>query len=122
MNLVRWILRIGVALTFMGHGLLAMQEKQSWIKYLETVGFSSNWAVKIMPFIGGLDLLVALIILIKPYRYLILWAFIWAFATALIRPLSGESVLVFVERGANWAAPLALYFLEKVRADRSENQ
>jgi len=35
---------------------------------------------------------------------------VWGFWTALVRPLVGMSWLDFVERGANWATPLALYF------------
>lgn len=120
MKLIQWILRVGIALTFTGHGILALQVNHPWIKYLQTVGFSNALASKLMPFIGGLDLLIALVVLIKPYRFVVLWAFIWAFATALIRPLSGEPFLAFVERGANWAAPLALYILQLPKSNNEK--
>jgi len=44
---------------------------------------------------------------------------VWGFWTALVRPLVGEPIWDFVERWANWGAPLALYLLmkkEKVNA------
>ena len=68
-------------------------------------------AEQIMPVIGTVDIAVAVLILIKPLKPVVIYAFIWAFLTALIRPVSGESILMFVERAGNWATPLALYLL-----------
>ena len=109
-TVVEWILRVGVFGTFIGHGILAFSVKAKWIPYLVTVGFSIEQAQAIMPFIGVLDIIVAVWILLKPNKYIILWAFTWALATATIRPLSGEPFLEFVERSANWAVPLALFW------------
>ncbi len=108
---VKWILRIGVAGTFAGHGLYALMVRPSWVHYLMTVGFSAEMAVKVMPVIGVIDLLVAVMALFKPLRVVFLWAAVWAFLAAAIRPLSGESILEFVERAALWATPLAYLFL-----------
>lgn len=109
-SIIEWILRIGVFGTFLGHGLLAIAANPKWIPYLVTVGFSPDQAQTIMPVIGTLDLVVAIWALIKPNKYILLWAFIWAFAAASIRAISGELFLEFIERAANWAVPLALYF------------
>ncbi len=111
LQLIAWILRIGVACTFIGHGIFAFYVNESWIKYLETVGFSTSQSIQLMPFIGVIDILVGLLVLIKPFRIVLLYAFFWTFATALIRPLSGEEIWMFVERASNFAAPLALYFI-----------
>jgi hypothetical protein len=108
---IEWVLRIGVFGTFLGHGILAINIKANWINYLVTVGFSSETAITIMPVIGAIDVIVALVVLVKPLKPVILYAAIWAFLTALMRPISGESILEFVERAANWSAPLALYLL-----------
>jgi hypothetical protein len=107
---IEWVLRIGVFGTFLGHGLMAITSNPSWAPYLITIGFNQAQALNIMPFIGSLDVIVALWVLIKPNKYVVLWAVFWALATAIIRPLSGELFLTFVERAANWAVPLALYF------------
>jgi hypothetical protein len=111
MKKIEWILRIGVFGTFLGHGLLAASIQPNWINYLNMVGFSDDMAIKIMPVIGSIDILVALIILIRPLKPVIIYATLWAFLTALMRPISGEPILEFVERTANWAVPLALYFV-----------
>jgi len=66
-----------------------------------------------------IDVLVALMILIKPfkkpYKYIVLWAVIWGFSTVLIRPISGESILAFIERGANWGVPFSLFYVLKLK-------
>jgi hypothetical protein len=114
-NAIEYILRVPLFLTFFGHGKLALKSKQHWVVYLQTVGLSYENGIKIMPFIGVLDVLVAIIILLKPYKSVVLWSVFLGFATALIRPLSGEDVWSFIERGVNWGAPLALYFLLTIK-------
>src|SRR3989344_1154414 len=108
---VEWILRFGIFGTFLGHGVFALLVKQSWIPYFTSVGISEANAIVLLPLIGVLDILVAVSVLIKPIRAVLIWATSWAFATALIRPISGEPIWDFVERTANWAAPLALLYL-----------
>ena len=108
---VEWILRIGVFGTFLGHGVFALLGKQSWISYFTSVGISEANAIVLLPLIGGLDILVAIFTLVKTIRVVLISATLWAFAAALIRPISGEPIWDFVERTANWAAPLALLYL-----------
>ncbi len=108
---IEWLLRIVVSMTFLGHGVFALKGNATWLVYLETVGFSIERSKELLMIIGALDLLVAVIILIKPFKYVVLWAVIWAFSTAFIRPISGEPIWAFIERGANWGAPLALYLM-----------
>ncbi|MDY7396047.1 hypothetical protein UMM65_12410 [Aureibaculum sp. 2210JD6-5] len=116
---IEWILRIAISMTFLGHGIFAIKSNPNWIKYLEFVGFSIENAEKVIVIIGVIDVLVAITILLKPYKYVILWAFLWTFSTALVRPLAGESIWQFVERASNWAVPLTLFFLINMR---SKNQ
>lgn len=106
------ILRIGIFGTFLGHGILAIGVKEAWLKYLNFVGFNDSAAL-IMQLIGYMDIVVALFALFFPLNIILIWATIWAFATALIRPITGEPIWDFVERTSNWAAPLALLFLRK---------
>lgn len=110
-KLIEILLRFAVFLTFFGHGIFALKGNEHWLEYLYVVGFSSEISEKLIFFIGVLDIIVSLIILIKPNKYLVLWAVIWAFSTALIRPISGESIWAFIERGSNWIAPLVLFLL-----------
>jgi hypothetical protein len=110
-KLLYWTLRIGVFGTFSGHGTIAIYGNEKWLPYLALAGIEPPAAFNAMFVIGIADWMVALITLLRPSRYILIYAVIWAFATALARPLSGEPWLAFVERAANWAAPLALYFM-----------
>lgn len=109
---VSWILRLGVAGEFFGHGVLALQGKASWIGWIEQMlGVSTETATNLLTAIGLTDIAVAVMVLFVPLPAILLWAAVWGFWTALLRPLVGESVWDFIERFANWAAPLALLVL-----------
>lgn len=117
---IEWILRVGVAGEFLGHGMLAVYGKADWIRWIsELTGADAGLAANLLLLVGLSDILVALIVLIKPLRPVLLWAAFWGFWTALVRPLVGIGWLDFIERFANWAAPLALYYFLK---DSTENK
>ena len=108
-KLLEWVLRISVAGEFAGHGIFALQGKQDWLGWFGKFGISDpEMAKNLLLYIGLLDLAVALIVLIRPLRVALLWAVIWGFWTALLRPIVGMPIWDFVERSANWGAPLAL--------------
>ena len=109
-----WALRIAVFGSFLGHGVFALQGKESWIPYFTSVGISESMAATLLPLIGTMDVVVALFALFYPIRAVLAWATVWGFATALIRPISGEPIWDFVERAANWGAPLALLYLKGI--------
>ena len=110
-SVVEIVLRFGVFGTFLGHGLFAFLQKTDWIPFLTFWGFSEQVALQIMPIIGIIDILVAVSVLVRPMRAILIYAFIWALLTAMMRPLTGQGILEFIERSANFAAPLALFFV-----------
>jgi len=111
---IQWILRIGIFGEFLGHGALAIGGKEAWIGWAEQlIGLSTETAATFIMVVGIVDVLIAFSVLIKPMRPVLLWAAIWGLWTAVLRPIVGESILDFVERSANWAAPLALFYLLK---------
>lgn len=110
-KLAQWVLRIVVAGEFIGHGVFALQIKEGWIQYFTALGFSAEMATTVLPLIGIMDIVVAIIILVRPVPIVLLWMVFWGLWTALLRPLAGEPIWDFVERSANWGAPLALLIL-----------
>lgn len=114
-NWGEWALRVAVAFEFGGHGVEAMRIKEAWVPFFTTFGFSPATARELMPFVGVLDIALAALVLVRPFGPLLLWMAFWGFFTALLRPLSGQSIVEFIERGANWGAPLALWFLVRNR-------
>lgn len=116
---IEWILRIAVAGEFFGHGMFALLGKETWIGWInELLGVSMETATTLLMLVGVMDLLVAAVVLLRPVRPILLWAAFWGFWTALVRPIVGESFWDFIERFANWGAPLALYFLLRDRAGK----
>ncbi len=104
-----WILRIAVAGEFIGHGVFALQGKKDWVGWFAQFGVPDPAvATQILFYIGLLDILFALLILVRPVRVALLWMALWGFWTALLRPLVGLPIWDFIERSANWGAPLAL--------------
>lgn len=111
-RLLEWVLRISVAGEFLGHGVFAIQGKAAWVKWIQQIlSVGPDTAAQLLPFIGWMDIVVAVLVLVKPIRVVLLWAAVWGFWTALVRPIVGEPVWDFVERWANWGAPLALLLL-----------
>jgi|SRR3989344_3436070 len=109
---LEWVLRIAVAGEFLGHGMLSLEGKKQWVGWIsQLTGADVNLATQLLFLIGLLDLFVALIILIRPIRLVLLWATFWGFWTAILRPIVGEPIWDFVERFANIGAPLALLFV-----------
>ena len=109
---IKWVLRIAVAGEFIGHGAFALQGKKTWIGWFSTFGVSDiELATQLLFLIGAMDIALAILILLKPVRIALLWMTFWGFWTALIRPIVGEPIWDFIERWANWGAPLALLLL-----------
>ena len=106
-----WILRIAVAGEFLGHGVFSLTHKAGWFEYYAAVGIGEPTAATLMTLVGLLDLFVAVVVLVRPIRLVLLWAVFWTFVTALIRPIAGDPIWDFVERFANIGAPLALLYL-----------
>ena len=111
-KIAEWVLRIAVAGEFIGHGVFALQGRKAWVEWFSIFGVSdAGTATTLLFFIGLLDMTLALLILVKPVRIALLWMAFWGFWTALMRPIAGDSIFEFVERWANWGAPLALLLL-----------
>lgn len=111
---IEWILRVGVAGEFLGHGVLAVMGKADWIKWTQQLtGMDVGMATNFILLVGIMDIVLAAIVLYKPVKPLLLWMAFWGFWTALLRPIVGQEIWDFIERFANWAAPLALYYTYK---------
>jgi hypothetical protein len=107
-----WILRIGIFGTFLGHGNFALQLKPRFIEMLTAfIGVTGTLANNLMYLIGAIDVIVGIFALFYPMRLILIYASFWGFLTALARPIANDPIWDFVERWANWAAPLALLYL-----------
>ena len=118
---LEWALRIGVAGEFVGHGLLAIEGKKDWVGWItHLVHLSAPPATTLLFLVGIADLILAAMVLIKPIRPILLWMALWGFWTALMRPIVGVGWLDFIERFANWGAPLALYYFYRLPKENNQ--
>jgi hypothetical protein len=109
---ILWILRVGVAMEFIGHGALGILHlAPSWVNYFAVVGIGKDSALQLMPMVGVADVTMGLAVLFYPVRGVILWMAAWGLWTAILRPLAGESAWEAVERAGNFGAPFALFLL-----------
>lgn len=107
-----WLLRVGVAVEYLGHGWAGLSRSRAWLPYYDLFGISADAAVDhLMYATGAVDITVGLIVLFWPARIVLLHATVWGVFTALLRPAVGEGWWEFLERGGNYGMPLALLVL-----------
>ena len=111
---LEWILKATVAMCFMGHGFWGTISKPGWIGLITPLGFSESFALAALPFVGWMDVSLAVIILIYPCRTWFLYAFFWTVFTAFLRPIAGMSFFEVPERAGNFGIPLAFLVLVAV--------
>ena len=106
-----WLLRVGAALCFIGHGAFGFITKAAWLPYFGVVGIPEPWAWRLMPLVGAVDVTAAMAVLFAPRVLPLVYMIGWALWTALLRPLAGEPVWETLERAGNYGVPLALLVL-----------
>lgn len=109
------LFRLAVCAEFVGHGAFGIIGKAAWLPYFAAFGISEEWAWRLMPVVGGIDITLGLLALLSPRRLPLLWMAFWGLMTALLRPVAGEPLWEAVERAGNVGAPLALLLLSGVR-------
>jgi len=112
---VAWTLRATTATLLLGHGLLALGGKPLLVRHLAAVGLGDGaTGLGRVAAQGGLEVALALAILVAPAPALLLVALTWKLATEMLFPITGGSFWELVERGGSYGAPLALLLLQRV--------
>jgi hypothetical protein len=110
-----WFLRVGVAAEFIGHGLAGAAHSKAWFPYFKFFGISQSSADHHWFYVTATcDITFAILTLIRPMRVVLMYMAFWGLFTAILRPVTGESVFELVERGANYGMPLAFLLLAGV--------
>jgi len=87
---LHWTLRVTVALCFIGHGTWGLITKSGWLPFFASQGIEPELAWTLQPLIGAFDIVMALLLLRKSNRAILIWMFLWALWTAMLRPLAGN--------------------------------
>lgn len=109
---IYYTLRLACAMCFIGHGAFGIITKQIWCNYFGVVGIGHDEAYTLMPYVGTVDILMGISMLVYPTRAIAGWLVIWGLVTASFRPLSGEPFAEFIERAGNFGAPLVLILIQ----------
>lgn len=105
---VAMILRMGLAVTCLGHGAVGLGQPVLWRPYLAMVGFTDSLATPLGLILAGAEILYGLAVLLRPSRLLFLGLILWMVWTS---PVPGEPVWTVISRAANHGVPLALLVL-----------
>jgi uncharacterized membrane protein YphA (DoxX/SURF4 family) len=103
---VGWCLRLVVFLLLLGHGWLNFIEKKALLQQYAGLGFPDP--IRTAHWIGVLEMLAALSVLIRPARPLLLVLLLWKMSSELFYP--HWELFEWIERGGSYGAILALYF------------
>ena len=102
---LHWTLRITAALCFIGHGTWGLITKSGWLPFFASQGIEPEMAWKLQPLIGAFDILMAILLLKGANRAILIWMFLWALWTAILRPLAGNLEKIQIE--GEWVVQLA---------------
>lgn len=108
---VHWILRIGAAMCFVGHGAFGIITKPDWVPFFAVVGIPERLAYQLMPLVGAVDIAAGVAILLAPAPGVLVYMAVWGLWTALLRPLSGDHAWETLERAGNYGVPVAFLML-----------
>ena len=111
---LHWTLRVTVALCFIGHGTWGLITKSGWLPFFASQGIEPELAWTLQPIIGAFDIIMALLLLRKSTRVILIWMFLWAVWTAMLRPLAGN--LEKVEIDEVWTVQIR----EEARPDKTQ--
>jgi len=105
MNQLQACLKLIVFLLLAGHGWLNLIGKKSLLGQYTSLGFSNVYLVSHIA--GLIEIGMALLVLVKPLRQLLLIFLVWKICTELFYP--HDEVFEWIERGGSYGTLLALW-------------
>lgn len=99
-------LRIVIFLLLAGHGWLNIIGKKGLLNQYTMLGFSNAGRTALT--IGICEIITAFVVLIRPFRQLVLVLFIWKISSELFYP--HHELFEWIERGGSYGVLLALWF------------
>jgi hypothetical protein len=110
---VALVLRLAISLALIGHGGAAAFTHEKWAVYFTPLGIDMGTvtALSLLQVVGWCEILFGLLVLARPVRGLLVFVLLWKVGTEGLRPLVGEPLWEFIERGGSYVAPLALLSL-----------
>lgn len=114
------LIRVALALTFAAHGVEALQHRGSFVDMLITASgnllsmrMTESLATGLLIAIGVIDLVLAVLVLVRRWRQVALYMAAWGLITASARLVVlrwDVGWYEFAIRAPHWALPLVLYY------------
>src|SRR5262245_22219254 len=108
------ILRLTTCLLLLGHGALgALSGKPVLTAHYASIGLQDIvvGGLTLTRLIGGVEIVLAVAVLVAPLPSLLLGICLWKMATETLFMTSGSLPFEWIERAGSYMAPLALYYL-----------
>ena len=122
---LEWMLRVSVAMTFIGHGAFGFVFKKGWLPFYQVLGFGPDAAQYLMPLTGIMDCTMGVLALVLPIRAAFLHLSIWGVFTALLRvpamaiaPQAQYSWFEVAERAGNYVPAMIMVLLVGIVGNR----
>lgn len=124
-NWLLFLTRVSLFLIFFVHGLGCLWMHPGYIDYLigAWATFTGSFmqqslAENILIAIGIIDIIIAVMVLLKPFRYILLWMIIWGFLTTLLRIVDAGifNYTEFLIRLPHFILPLACLILYRLKS------
>src|SRR6266704_6641995 len=78
-----YIIRLSVAMTFIGHGAYGFVFKKAWIPFYQVLGFGPEISHILMPVTSLMDIIMGILALFLPLRAIFLHISVWGVFTAV---------------------------------------
>jgi hypothetical protein len=108
-----WLLRFTTGMLLIGHGGIGAIIAKDWTPYFAVlgVGAATVEASALIPLVGWCEIALGLLVMARPSAALLVFVCVWKVGTEWLRPMAGEPLWEFIERGGSYAAPLVLLLL-----------
>jgi hypothetical protein len=113
-RMMHGILRVTTCLLLLGHGALgALHNKPALTDHYASIGLQNIvvGGLTLTQTIGGLEMVLALTVLVAPLPSWLLGICLWKMGTEALFMTAGSLPFEWIERAGSYAAPLALYYL-----------
>jgi len=104
---LRVVLTVAVVFVLAGHGVLGVMGKPAHIENYASV-MSATAAPEFARFAGAFEILLAVVVALRPSVTVLLFICVWKFGTESLFVTAGASPWEIVERGGSYTAPIAL--------------
>ena len=113
--IVHWTLRIAAFACYVGHGAFGIITKAAWVPYFGIIGIPEWMAWRLMPVVGTVDIILGILVLIRPMPVVLLYMTGWSIWTALLPPLHRRGLVGVPGASRQLRCPARLPVLEPTR-------